>query len=57
MLRHLLTAGILLAAVVCYSLGRDTLGTAGFILGIGFECWFWFRLVDNLDTTDDKDKS
>lgn len=42
-MRHLVTIGCLLAALVLYSVGDKS--TAGLLLlGVAFEAAFWFRL-------------
>ncbi|WP_427914866.1 hypothetical protein ACPWT1_08125 [Ramlibacter sp. MMS24-I3-19] len=43
--RHLVTAFILLVAVVLYSLGFTGSGTALIGIGGAFELWFWVRVL------------
>ena len=43
-MRHLVTIGCLLAAIILYAIGdRSTAGLL--LLGLAFESAFWFRLV------------
>lgn len=43
--RHLITAGLVLAALALYAAGADS-GSAGFIIaGVAFEMAFWVRLL------------
>lgn len=43
MKRHLVTAAILLAALVFYGLGLARGGLALLVLGAALELWFWVR--------------
>jgi hypothetical protein len=45
MKHHLLTAAILVAALVFYGLGFTRLGLAAVLAGGAFELWFWARLL------------
>ncbi|WP_169740999.1 hypothetical protein [Methylomicrobium agile] len=41
---HLITAVILLVALVFYGLGYSSLGGIAIVIGGVFELWFWVRL-------------
>ena len=43
--RQLLTALVLMAALVCYGLGLVRSATGLVIAGMGLELWFWVRLL------------
>ncbi|MBD9356206.1 hypothetical protein [Methylomonas albis] len=45
MKHHIITATILVLAVACYLAGYSGIGNAAFIVGAGFETWFWIRLL------------
>jgi uncharacterized YccA/Bax inhibitor family protein len=45
MKRHLITAVILLAAVMLYAYGSAQGGAALIVAGAVFECWFWARAL------------
>ena len=45
MKRHLLTAAILLAAIVLYAFGFGSGGTMLIALGVLCEVWFWARAL------------
>ena len=42
---HLITAVLLLIAVVFYVAGLSGAGAVAFLAGVAFEAWFWARLV------------
>jgi hypothetical protein len=41
---HFITVVILLVALACYTLGYSNLGGIAFVIGGGFELWFWVRI-------------
>lgn len=41
---HLVSAAILLAALILYGLGSSSAGNLAFIVGAVCELWFWLRL-------------
>ncbi|MET0859155.1 MAG: hypothetical protein ABWY27_20575 [Telluria sp.] len=43
-LRHLITAGCLVAAIACYAAGAPNVA-AFMLLGLAFEMAFWIRLA------------
>jgi hypothetical protein len=45
MQRHLVTAAILLAALVLYSLGFSGAGVLALGAGAALELWFWVRIL------------
>ncbi|GGA04047.1 hypothetical protein [Dyella caseinilytica] len=45
MKHYLLTATILIAALVFYAAGMTGYGAALFMAGIACECWFWMRIL------------
>ncbi|MBD9362549.1 hypothetical protein [Methylomonas fluvii] len=45
MKHHIITVMILALAVACYLAGYSGIGNAAFIVGAGFETWFWIRLL------------
>ena len=51
---HVVTALLLVAALVAYGIGFHKGGTAIIILGLSLECWFWVRLSRSVRS---KDKS
>jgi hypothetical protein len=42
---HLITALLLLVAIALYLAGLSGAGVIVFLAGLGFETWFWARLV------------
>jgi hypothetical protein len=44
MKQHLITAAILLVALVFYVLGYSSLGGIAIVIGGVFEFWFWVRI-------------
>jgi hypothetical protein len=54
---HVITALLLVAALVAYGIGFHKGGTAIFILGLGLECWFWVRLSRSVRVKDKPDQS
>lgn len=51
---HLITAAILLVALILYGLGLSGLGDVAFISGGACELWFWMRLISR-HSSDSKD--
>lgn len=45
MKHHIITVMILAVAVACYLAGYSGVGNTAFIVGAGFETWFWIRLL------------
>lgn len=45
MKHHIITVMILAVAVACYLAGYTSVGNTAFIVGAGFETWFWIRLL------------
>jgi len=45
MRHHLVTAAILLAALVLYGLGFSGAGAIAIGAGAAFELWFWVRII------------
>jgi hypothetical protein len=45
MQRHLVTALVLLAALVCYSIGFSNSAFALMAIGCALELWFWLRVL------------
>ena len=49
---HVVTALLLVAALVAYGIGFHKGGTAMILLGLGLECWFWVRLSRSVRSKD-----
>jgi hypothetical protein len=45
MKRHLVTLVLLLVAVVFYLAGLSGAGVVAILAGVGFEAWFWVRVL------------
>ena len=51
MRHHFITIMILALAVACYLAGYSGMGNTAFIVGAGFETWFWIRLLIKRQST------
>ena len=45
MKHHIITVTILVVAVASYLAGYSGVGNTAFLVGAGFETWFWIRLL------------